>query len=95
MAPYTGPMPKPSIYQALADHLTVQPPDVQLVTLTLEEIGTLIGRPVSATARQPGWWVNSGNKSHVRALRRADWRVLRAPGVHYGPRVTFERVPAG
>jgi hypothetical protein len=80
-----------SRYQPVATYLAALPPEVQHITLTIDEIEALIGRPLADSARTGDLWSNGGDKSHIRALRRAGWRLARPPSRAFGTRVMFER----
>jgi hypothetical protein len=85
-------MVPPPRYQPLADFLAAQPPDVQQVTLTLDEVEAILGVPLSMSARLPSWWQVQHPGPHARTWRRVGWQVARPPSLGFGPRVTFERV---
>lgn len=62
-------------YIQLAAYLASQPPSVDELTMTLDEIEDLIGETLPGNARFPSWWRNDEHRMHSRAWLLAGWQV--------------------
>lgn len=63
-------------YIRLAAHLASQPPEVDHLVLSLNEIESIVGDRLPGNARFPSWWRNDGRRMHSRAWLTAGWRVI-------------------
>ncbi len=79
-------------YVPLAEYLAAQPATVTSLTLTVPQIGAIIGGALPPTARRSSWWTARGS-AHARQWRRAGWRVAWRRVIGRVERVTFERLP--
>lgn len=62
-------------YIRLAAHLAAQPPAVDHLVMTIDEIEALVGTSLPAGARFPSWWRNDEHRAHSRAWLSAGWQV--------------------
>ncbi|MGP4030051.1 DUF7662 domain-containing protein [Actinomadura sp. 3N407] len=77
-------------WAALTTFLAARPPDEGSVTLSWEELGSIVGGvPDSAVQHHPQWW--HGDRSHVRAWQAAGYA---ASEIQRGHSVTFRRAGA-
>ena len=85
-----------SRYDPLGAHLAGQPPAVATVRLSFAEVEAILGAALPRSAREGSFWGNAVGElrvpAHVRAWRRAGWRVA---GFEREARaVTFARMVA-
>ena len=70
-------MPQPHWSAPLLARLAEQPPDVLTLTLTLDDVATIVGAPLPPGTSSRGYWhVRSPNVMGYR-LRAAGWWVSR------------------
>jgi hypothetical protein len=62
-------------YIRLAAYLAGQPPSVDRIVLTLQEIEQVVGAELPGNSRFPSWWRNDERKMHSRAWLAAGWEV--------------------
>ena len=67
-------------YIRLAAHLADQPPEVERLVMTIEEVETLVGDSLPPGARFPSWWRNDEHRAHSRAWLTAGWQVEQKRG---------------
>jgi len=82
----------PPKYQPLADYLAAQPLGLGEVTLTLGEVGRLVGAALPRSAAYREWWANGRRmpSAQARAWQGAGWRVDAVELRATPPRVTCE-----
>jgi hypothetical protein len=62
-------------YIRLAAFLADQPPEVERLVMTIDEIETLVGESLPDGSRFPSWWRNDEHRAHSRAWITAGWSV--------------------
>jgi hypothetical protein len=62
-------------YITLAAFLAAQPPTIDRVELSLNEIEDVLGDPLPPHAAFPFWWNNEGLSAHSRAWLASKWEV--------------------
>ena len=67
-------------YIRIAAFLAGQPPNVETLELSLEQITTLVGEDLPSNSRFPSWWRNDDKRMHSRAWLTAGWEVDRFVG---------------
>jgi len=83
----------PPKYEPLRAHLAGQPADVAAMTLTIAELGAVLGFALPAGARDTRWWANNATaRPQVRAWREAGWRARLHVRMGRVRAVTFVRV---
>lgn len=83
-------MPRPKrTYLRLASFFASQPPGVNRLSLTIDEIEEVVGEQLPPHSKFPFWWHNEAENVHSRAWLTAGWRV--AEMIKTEKRVVFER----
>jgi hypothetical protein len=62
-------------YIRLAAYLAGQPPGVDRIAMSLDEVQELVGAALPSNSRFPSWWRNDERKMHSRAWLAAGWHV--------------------
>ncbi len=78
-------------YIRLAAFLADQPPDIDRVELTLENIEQLLDETLPRNARFPSWWRNDDRRMHSKAWLAAGWIATEVEPQQN--KVVFTRVP--
>ena len=90
-------MPRRSVsrYDPLGAYLAGQPPAVAAVRLSFAELEAILGAALPRSAQTRTFWKNAEGEprvpAHVRAWRRAGWRVAGHALRATPPTVTFVR----
>jgi hypothetical protein len=88
-------LPASQRYAPLAAFLTALPPETTMVTVTLEEIEQMIGRPLPRAAATRTWWQIRHDRERLRPWVVAGWRVVHTAMRIVPPTVTFVRMGMG
>jgi hypothetical protein len=83
----------PAYYQRLAEYLTALPCTTPIVTLTFSELGTLLGRPLPASAWGRSWWMTRAGTT-AGSWPVTGWRVAAVSVSGGREAVTFARTDA-
>jgi hypothetical protein len=63
-------------YDPISAHFATLPPAQESHRLRLEQIDTLLGKPLPTTARSDRtWWANTESSNHARSWLSAGWKV--------------------
>ena len=62
-------------YIRLAAYLADQPPDIERLVMTVDDIEAIVGETLPRMARFPSWWRNDQRRAHSRAWLTAGWKV--------------------